>query len=179
MSTFEFYLTFEAILYGLIVTKFLSGWNDLIANSKNVKFYWAHVIFTFECFAGLMIRIKGRLISEDWKAIENVYQMMFYIILIPALLYFVFHQSFPPKDKTHDIKQFIVERRLHIFIPLILFGLMFALEAYLNPSLPLKAWQLALMSVLMLPLILLKNLRYFEIGTVLIIPLIFYAMYVT
>jgi hypothetical protein len=163
MSEIGFYLTFEALLYGLIVTKLLLGWNEMISNWKDVKFYWAHTLFTIEMFFMLMIRFKGRLISDDYENIENVYQVIFHMVSVPALIYFVIHQSFGNNIKTIDMKQFVTERRLHIFIPLLVLWFISVIDIYLVKDYALELWQLTLFFILSLPLVIIKNLRYFEV----------------
>ena len=104
--------------------------------------------------------------------------MVFHIILGPALLYFVIHQMFPPKNSTADLKQFMIERRLKIFIPFILFFWHSVIDIILTPTFAIPIWQIVIVGFVLVPLIYFKNI-YFEVMVSVLFPYAFYVMFLS
>ncbi|HAS34860.1 MAG TPA: hypothetical protein DCS15_00130 [Flavobacteriales bacterium] len=104
MSIIEFYLIFESILYGLIVTQFFLDWNKLIFSAKNLKIYWSHLLLSLTIFFQVLLRLNGRLKTLDQlEQINSSFIFLLETTMGPALLYLITYQIFPQRPERTDL----------------------------------------------------------------------------
>lgn len=148
MKEFEYLLAFESILYGLLVTKFLDGWNTLLVHRKEIKFYWPHTLLSISLFLGTVGRFKSRFYSPDFDSIGPGWVVLSNIFLPIALIYFTLYQLFPPESKGVDLKEHLESDRL-IFLGGALFMFHGAFDVYFTaPNYPFPVYGIVLLGVL-------------------------------
>ena len=128
MSKLEYYHVFEAILYGLIVTKLFLGWNNLIQNRKSLQVYWAHILLTLDCFLIVVIRYHNQLHMSHIEAIDTPFGFLYHVILIPGTFYFVIHQAFPREFKKTNYRELLSSERPSILYPLVIYTALNGIE---------------------------------------------------
>lgn len=121
MDVKEYYHVFEAILYGLIMTKLFVSWNRMIDERKSIKIYWTHILITITIFLTICARYHGQLSMLHIDQITNGISFMVYIIVLPGALYFSVHQIFPNYYENVDFRAFFKENRPYFLYPYIIY----------------------------------------------------------
>ena len=149
MTEFEYLFAFEAILYGLLITKFLDRWSKLIANYKSNSFYWPHTFLAVSLILGTIGRFANRFTSPDFDSIRSGIDILSNIFLPISLLYFAVIQLFPEENKSVNLKTHLENSRL-IFLGGTLFFMHAALDIYLLPHYPFPVYGLVIIGILWL-----------------------------
>ncbi len=168
MSIIEFYLIFESILYGLIVTQFFLDWNKLIFSAKNLKIYWSHLLLSLTIFFQVLLRFNGRLKTLDQlEQINSSFIFLLETTMGPALLYLITYQIFPQRPERTDLDEFIMDRHKKIGFAIFLYGMYQGIRnIHLGQPISLTA-PLILFGLLYLVFVFWKNSLYFKIVTLL------------
>jgi len=128
MTKLEYYHVFEAIIYGLIVTKLFLSWNNLIQHRSCIKLYWAHLILTLNCFLIVIIRYHNQLHMNHIQTIEIPFGFLYNVILIPGTFYFAIHQAFPIRFENTDFRELMSKERPAILYPLVIYAALNGIE---------------------------------------------------
>ncbi|NQZ75405.1 MAG: hypothetical protein HRT61_04730 [Ekhidna sp.] len=128
MSNEEYILAFEAILYGLIVSRILIKWNYMVQDDPPKKHYWAFWVFTIGIFLLIIYVFVMNKISNHYQFIVDPKTFLWYGVFPPALFTFIVYQLFPKEFKDVDLKLYLMKYRARIIIPLLVFILLTLLQ---------------------------------------------------
>jgi hypothetical protein len=129
----EYLVTFNAFIYGYIMSRFFSGWGRLISNRKNLIFSIEHVFWSI--FAFLM------LVSLWWyswvgiKTLDTRSYTFYTSLLSPFIMYLISSLYFPEtvKNEVTDLgKDSRFQRRQSAILYIILYCFLLVRE-YLGP----------------------------------------------
>jgi uncharacterized membrane protein YhdT len=123
MSSAEYILAFESILYGLIVSRILVKWNYMIQDDPPKRQYWAFWLFTVTVFLLIIYvyAVNGMNMDRHYQLMDSPKSFLFYAVLPPALFTFIVYQMFPREFKDVDLKEYILHYRARVIIPLIIY----------------------------------------------------------
>ncbi|MBW4590855.1 hypothetical protein G7B40_040955 [Aetokthonos hydrillicola Thurmond2011] len=123
----RFLLTFYTIVYGIIVSQFFSGWENLIRFRDKIRLYNIHLLWTILAFLFVIQNWWGLWRYKDYFSQNFI--CFFLILLNPIVLYlstlFLFYKY--NNEKEFDYKKFFFENQKIIFIlfPLLIIKLGF------------------------------------------------------
>ena len=116
MAVEEYFLAFESILYGLIISRILIKWSEM-ANVKTTAVYWGYIILTINVFL-LIVNVywanRGAVHYED---VTNPLMFLLVVVVPPSLFTFMTYQMFPNEHNRKNLKEYLIEHRKKIFIP--------------------------------------------------------------
>ena len=128
MSLNEYILSFESILYGLVVSKILVEWNKMLKGKKPVRHYWAYYLLTVDIFLHIIHYFFINFDFERYQAFTNPQSFLVHAVLPPVLFTFMTYQMFPSELKNIDLKEFLHSKIPNIFIPLLVFMIYNAIQ---------------------------------------------------
>jgi hypothetical protein len=152
MSRFEYLLAFEAIVYGMLVTKFLVNLNNLLRHRSSVKLYWPHSLFVFSVFETAVARFNVRYYSPDYENIKFTYEILIHMIIPLGLLYTILDQLFPTKNDKGILKDHFFHNIKLIGILLLMFSTHTTLDVLSTPYYPIPWYPFAIFTLLTIPL---------------------------
>ncbi|MEP2026764.1 MAG: hypothetical protein ABJH98_05935 [Reichenbachiella sp.] len=116
MGVGEYYLAFESILYGLIVSRILIKWSEM-ANTKATAIYWEYIILTINVFLLIVNVYWANRFPEHYEAVTNPLMFLLVVVVPPSLFTFMTYQMFPNEHSNKNLKAYLIDHRKKIFIP--------------------------------------------------------------
>lgn len=121
MSTAEYYLAFESILYGLIISKILIKWAEMI-KAKGVKSYhWAYILLTINVFCLIVYIFWVNREPEHYENIAGPLMFLIHVVVPPSIFTFMTFQMFPNEFSEMIQKDYLIKYRRNIFIPWVVY----------------------------------------------------------
>ncbi|WP_462252489.1 hypothetical protein [Ekhidna sp.] len=118
MSKDEYILAFEAILYGLIISRILVKWNYMIQDDKPKKGYWAFWVLTIAIFLLIIYVFMMNKIFNHYDKIVDASTFLFYAVFPPGLFTFIVYQIFPREFKNVDLREYLMTYINRVILPL-------------------------------------------------------------
>jgi hypothetical protein len=116
MAVEEYYLAFESILYGLIISRILIKWSEM-ANVKTTAIYWGYIILTINVFLLIVQVYWANRYPEHYEDVTNPLLFLLVVVVPPSVFTFMTYQMFPSKHSSSSLKEYILAHRKKIFIP--------------------------------------------------------------
>ena len=123
MSRFEYYLTFETILYGLVLAHSVIGFSQMIYHRKTIQFYWVHLLACLTIFF-VVVQTYYSLFWVPEETIKGPWTFFFLRILPLTLLYIATYQLFPEKPKNLKAEPFMFSRLKEMLLPTVIYNLL-------------------------------------------------------
>lgn len=120
MQNTDYILAFESILYGLIVSKILVKWSEMI-REKSKAVYWAYPLLTINVFLLVVHVFWANSEGQHFDVIETPLDFLLRIVAPPALFTFMTYEMFPSRFKNTNQKTFLLQNRNKIFIPIAIY----------------------------------------------------------
>lgn len=117
MSIDEYYLAFEAILYGLIISTILVKWAEMIKNGNIASYNWSYILLTVNIFILIVYLFWVNRVPEHYEKISGPIMFFIMIALPPSIFTFMTYQVFPRDFSNVDQEEYLLKYRKHIFIP--------------------------------------------------------------
>lgn len=180
MSFSEYIVTFESILYGLIVSQFFVGWNKMIRDRKTFQKYWAFTLLSLCFFLLIVFVYKMGFYSERFEDMNTNVNFLLLSILPPSLFATISYQLFPKSFKNVNLREYILENKYIIFVPFLIYALLISIyysyKEYMAKDAIQPAYYLSYFLIVLFTFYLFKlNSRRLEILVVLFSLLIFIA----
>jgi hypothetical protein len=135
MSVEEYYLAFESILYGLIVSRILVKWSEL-SNEKRASIYWAYVLLTVNLFLLIITVFWANKLPDHYEGVNSPLMFLFIVVIPPSIFTFMTYKMFPRHFVNTNLKEYLIIHRNRIFIPWAIYltlQLLLLSELVLNP----------------------------------------------
>ncbi len=116
MAVEEYYLAFESILYGLIVSRILIKWSEM-ANVKATAIYWEYIILTINVFLLIVNVYWANRYPQHYEDVTSPLMFLLVVVVPPSLFTFMTYQMFPNEHSSRNLKEYLVDHRKKIFIP--------------------------------------------------------------
>lgn len=116
MAVEEYFLAFESILYGLIISRILIKWSEM-ANIKSTAIYWEYIILTINVFLLIVNVYWANRYPEHYEDVTNPLMFLLVVVVPPSLFTFMTYQMFPNEHNSKNLKEYLIEHRKKIFIP--------------------------------------------------------------
>lgn len=116
MSIEEYLLAFEAILYGLIVSRILVKWSQM-ANEKLSSIYWGYTLLTVNLFLLIVNVFWANQQPQHYEGVDTPLMFLLIVVIPPSLFTFMTYQMFPQIFIGTNIRDYLIEHRNKIFIP--------------------------------------------------------------
>ncbi len=121
MSTAEYYLAFESILYGLIISKILIKWAELIKYKGVISYHWAYILLTINIFCLIVYIFWVNRSAEHYEDIEGPLMFLIHVVVPPSIFTFMTFQMFPNEFSGMIQKNYLLKYRRNIFIPWVIY----------------------------------------------------------
>jgi hypothetical protein len=117
MSQIEYYQVLKSIIYALMLTNILNGWNKMFWEYKTITIYWAHLLLMIALFLLIILKFYNGFNNHNIQTID------FALKIIPEIssqiaLYFLVFQSVPQKTKNVNLREFFESQKIKIVISL-------------------------------------------------------------
>lgn len=135
MSVDEYLLAFEAILYGLIVSRILVKWSEM-ANEKLHSVNWVYILLTINLFLLIVNVFWANRLPEHYEGVDSPLKFLLITVMPPSLFTFMTYQIFPAQFTGTNLKEYLIIHRNRIFIPWAIYltlQLLLLSELKLNP----------------------------------------------
>jgi hypothetical protein len=116
MAVEEYYLAFESILYGLIISRILIKWSEMAKDQTSV-IYWQYIILTINVFLLIVNVYWANRYPEHYEDVTNPLMFLLVVVVPPSLFTFMTYQMFPNEHNSRNLKEYLVDHRKKIFIP--------------------------------------------------------------
>ena len=116
MAVEEYFLAFESILYGLIISRILIKWSEM-TNIKTTAIYWEYIILTINVFLLIVNVYWANIYPEHYEEVTNPLMFLLVVVIPPSLFTFMTYQMFPSEHNSKNLKEYLIEHRKKIFIP--------------------------------------------------------------
>ena len=120
MTATEYYHTFEAILYGIALSHIFIGVGRLIANRKDIKFYWAFNLFIAIGTIAIMRQFYSGMNSVTFELVSSPLSFILIVALNPCSYVLLAYLVIPENVTDLDFKEFYQSRRKAIFTVLVI-----------------------------------------------------------
>lgn len=142
MSTAEYYLAFESILYGLIISKILIKWAEMIKDKEVKSYHWAYILLTINIFCLIVYFFWVNREPEHYENIEGPFMFLLHVVIPPSIFTFMTFQMFPNEFSGMIQKDYLIKYRKNIFIPWVVY-LVYNLSALSENLFILKPYNLS------------------------------------
>ena len=117
MSIDEYYLAFESILYGLIISRILIKWSEMFREEDSKTYHWAYLLLTLNVFFLIIYMFWVNRNPEHYAGINGPFDFFLTVVLPPSIFTFVTFQMFPSTFSGIVQKEYLLNNRRSIFIP--------------------------------------------------------------
>jgi hypothetical protein len=165
MSVEEYFLAFESILYGLIISRILIKWSEM-ANVKATAIYWEYIILTVNVFLLIVNVYWANRYPGHYDDVTNPLMFLLVIVVPPSLFTFMTYQMFPNEHSNRNLREYLVDHRKKIFIPWTLFMIY---EISVLSELRMSPYTIGAASILVITIFMIKSPKMIWIHLFLII----------
>lgn len=155
MSTAEYYLAFESILYGLIISKILIKWAEMIKDKEVKSYHWAYILLTINVFCLIVYIFWVNREPEHYENIVGPLMFLLHVVIPPSIFTFMTFQMFPVKFSQMVQKDYLIKYRKNIFIPWVIY-LFYNLSMLSENLLVLRPYTIALFILITLTAFIIK-----------------------
>lgn len=117
MSIDEYYLAFESILYGLIISRILVKWAEMFKEGQKDSFDWVYILITINVFFLIIYLYWINRQPSHYANVAGPFMFFVNVVLPPAIFTFMTYQVFPGDFSQVKQENYLIKHRKLIFIP--------------------------------------------------------------
>jgi hypothetical protein len=121
MTIDEYYLAFESILYGLIISRILVKWAEMFKNQGLNSYHWAYILLTINLFCLIIYMFWVNRQPQHYEHVSGPFMFLLHVVIPPSIFTFMTYQIFPDEFSGVIQKDYLIKYRKHIFIPWVIY----------------------------------------------------------
>jgi hypothetical protein len=170
MTSTEYLIIFESLIYGIVVTQIILGWGKMIQHRREFKVYWAYIGFTIAMFLTAVQNFYSSQDAAHYSLVFNSLTFLIFVLMQPTVISIITGIIMPDSFENLDLREHIKAE----FAPIATaFGAFFAVQIPSNilqhgPE-PLFFVPHVILSVIFISFWITKKLWIFELLVILML----------